>query len=104
MSADDFNTYFYSVAGPEDPSGFGAVGRPWLGIHFTAEERQGGAPEDEYYFAMDVPGMGGRNSMDLCQAVHEGMLTMGGCLRGSETLRYSRPPLRENVGGRLCRR
>ena len=28
VSADDFNTYFYSVAGPEDPSGFGAVGRP----------------------------------------------------------------------------
>ena len=36
--------------------------------------------------------MGGRNSMDLCQAVPEGMLTMGGCLRDSETLRYSRPP------------
>ena len=30
--------------------------------------------------------------MDLCQAVHEGMLTEAGCPRDDETLRYSRPP------------
>ena len=63
-----------------------------MGFHFTSEERQGGSPLEEHVFTMDVPGMGGRNSMDLCRAVHEGLLTTGGCLREEETLRYSRPP------------
>ena len=30
--------------------------------------------------------------MDLCQAVHEGMLAQAGCLRDDEALHYSRPP------------
>ena len=48
VSADEFNICFYNVGGPEDVGGYGAVGRPWLGTHFNAAERQHG-PIDEKY-------------------------------------------------------
>ncbi len=36
--------------------------------------------------------MGGRNSMDLCQLVHEAMLWEAGCLKEEERLEYKIPP------------
>ncbi len=36
--------------------------------------------------------MGGRNSMDVCQLVHESMLREADCLRESERLDFSLPP------------
>lgn len=43
-------------------------------------------------FPLGVRGTGGRNSMDVCQLVHESMLRQDGCLLGEERLDYSLPP------------
>ncbi len=47
--------------------------------------------EDSVYFTMEVQGMGGRNSLDVCQLVHESMLREADCLRESERLDFSLP-------------
>ena len=91
-SADDFETYFYSVRGPPGSEVWGAVGRSWDAASFSKQELGNVVPSSgPVYFCMTVPGMGGRNSMDLCQAVHEGMLHQADCLRPGESLRYRLP-------------
>ena len=37
-------------------------------------------------------GMGGKNSMDVAQAVHEAMLEQAGCMRPHERMDHKRPP------------
>ena len=91
-SADDFETYFYSVRAPPGSERWSAVGRAWGTDCFSDEELDGiSRREGPVYFCMCVPGMGGRNSMDLCQQVHEGMLLEAKCLRPHETLRHRNP-------------
>ena len=95
-SADDFETYFYSVMAPEGSERWSATGQPWPGHCFSSEELQG-QDADETYFCMTVPRKGCRNSVDLCQAVHEGMLRRADCLRSHETMRYRWPPPNSNT-------
>ncbi len=91
-SADDFETYFYSVKAPLASERWNATGRLWHAGDFPPDIR-GDLPDDEpVYFALGVLGMGGRNSMDVCQLVHEAMLWEADCLRESERLKWKLPP------------
>ncbi len=91
-SADDFETYFYSVRAPAETTPWNATGRLWRAGAFPPDVRGSLGVEDSVYFTMEVQGMGGRNSMDVCQLVHESMLREADCLRESERLDFSLPP------------
>ena len=91
-SADDFSTYFYSIRPPLGSERWNATGRPWSGHLFTNEELGDLSPDGTCYFSSTVMGMGGKNSMDVAQAVHEAMLEQAGCMRPHERMDHKRPP------------
>ena len=87
-SGDDLETYFYHWSEAES-----MIPRRAFGRKVTGEEAAelGGNPRETYRMALTALGMGGFNSPDICQELHENLLRSHGALEEANTIRHGRP-------------
>ena len=87
-SGDDLSDYFYALIDSESIRPRRAIGPPFNGKGYEA---WGGKDGQLFCLVLVVLGMGGQNSPDLAQEVHEQILKDAGCLLESESLRLGMP-------------
>ena len=86
----DLECWFFQLAPEPEFARSNAVGRRLRGVDY---EDPGAKPGVNYRMCLAVLAMGGQNSMDLAQEIHEFILVDSGCLLPPECLRYRVPEL-----------
>ncbi|CAK0798347.1 unnamed protein product, partial [Prorocentrum cordatum] len=79
----DLKTYFYQVKRPQGTESRNVVGRAWQGRQLG---KLAPDPNQHYFVALTVWGMGDANSCDVCQETNVSILQKHGCMTPAESL------------------
>ncbi|CAK0800076.1 unnamed protein product [Prorocentrum cordatum] len=79
----DLKTYFYQVKRPQGTESRNVVGRAWQGRQLG---KLAPDPNQHYFVALTVWGMGDANSCDVCQETNVSILRKSGCMTPAESL------------------
>jgi hypothetical protein len=87
-SGDDLSNYFYLLENPENWRHRTCVGRPFFGKDLPDS---GLPPDEKYFLSLRVWAMGDKNSVDVAQATHKGVLQHAHCMEPQHELLFGVP-------------